>query len=141
MKKLLVFLLAVSAFAQSQKKCDGDLALICAAEDGRLAEVQALVAGHAPLNVQRPNGWTALHAAARAGNLPIVRALAAAGADVHIRTKIGDTAADIAREAVADCTPDAPGMPTPYCPTSQGFSSAKLADYRATATYLKGITD
>jgi hypothetical protein len=70
-------------------------ALMIAARDGDLAQVQQLLAtpGHkaAKLELANTMGWRAIHYAAHAGNVAILDALVAAGANINVQTKNGTT--------------------------------------------------
>ena len=84
--------------------------LVQAAGQGDLLQVQALVAGGAPIDGRDDQGRTALHWAVVAGDGEVVAVLLAAGADVGITDGSGRTALhnaafwgfeDIARSLVA----------------------------------------
>ena len=75
---------------------DGRRALHWAAERGRLAMVQVLLAAGADVNAKNHEGKTALHYAGKGGHVDVTKALLARGgwlhADVHARDEDGHTA-------------------------------------------------
>jgi len=70
----------------------GQLPLVLAVEEGRLAMVKALLAAGAPVDSKGAGGRTALIAAASAGNGALLEILLAAGAAVDLSDREGRTA-------------------------------------------------
>ncbi|PNH09548.1 Ankyrin repeat domain-containing protein [Tetrabaena socialis] len=75
-------------------------ALLTAAKEGRLREVQTLLSDPANVNsnVQDENGWTALHCASEKGHKEMVEVLLRAGADVAAKSTNGWTALHLASQ-------------------------------------------
>jgi len=71
-------------------------ALLLAAADGDLAQVESILKSGAPVDQTGPNGETALMLAARNGKLEVARRLLDAGANPSIQTPKGSTAAALA---------------------------------------------
>jgi ankyrin repeat protein len=71
-------------------------ALIKASQKGDLAQVKALIAAGAQVNIQDGNGITALHWAALKGSLAIAQELINADSHLNMGDKLGETALKLA---------------------------------------------
>lgn len=72
-----------------------------AAQEGELTLLEDIARRNAKeLSIKDRNGWQALHEAARVGNVDVVKLLLDHGVDIHAKTKAGQTALDIASDAL-----------------------------------------